>query len=217
MKRIVTSRRAMWTFISCMLALCFLTVFSAVSPAWAAENELQLYPTPHYCVESKGTMILRREATVVLEDGIDSDTEARLNEVLSLVQVKGNKADSIGGKGSTNIMVGVKGSHGAVDQMVEELIASHQLTLNDRDPSRRPMPIFWSRFPRRPVIRIALSCWARAPMRRSTALPRCIRSSSRKALNSLVFKSKIMQMSSPAASSRATMAIRGARRIALTS
>ena len=133
MKRIVTSRRAMWTFISCMLALCFLTVFSAVSPAWAAENELQLYPTPHYCVESKGTMILRREATVVLEDGIDSDTEARLNEVLSLAQVKGNKADSIGGKGSTNIMVGVKGSHGAVDQMVEELIASHQLTLNDRD------------------------------------------------------------------------------------
>ena len=131
MNRTVSSNRAIWSFILCSLTLCVLAAFGAATPVWAAEDGYQIYPTPHSITYADGTQTLRKEANVVLEDGIDADTEARLNEVLDLKSMKAKKAKELGGKRSTNILVGVKGSGGAVDKMVDELVKSGDLAFDE--------------------------------------------------------------------------------------
>ncbi len=131
MNRTVSSNRTIWSFILCSLTLCVLTAFGAATPAWAAEGDYQIYPTPHAVTYAEGTQTLRKEANVVLEDGIDADTEARLNESLALKGMKAKKAKRLGSKRSTNILVGVKGSNGVVDTMVTELTKSGELTVAD--------------------------------------------------------------------------------------
>uniref|UniRef100_UPI001899CAA8 beta-N-acetylglucosaminidase domain-containing protein n=1 Tax=Collinsella sp. D33t1_170424_A12 TaxID=2787135 RepID=UPI001899CAA8 len=131
MNRTVSSNRTIWSFILCSLTLCVLTAFGAATPVWAAEGDYQIYPTPHAVTYAEGTQTLRKEANVVLEDGIDADTEARLNESLALKGMKAKKAKGLGGKRSTNILVGVKGSNGVVDKMVAELTKAGELTVAD--------------------------------------------------------------------------------------
>lgn len=62
---------------------CGCALLLAASPAHAATAAYQLYPTPHDLKMGEGAQTLRSKATVVLEDGIDADTEARLNEACS--------------------------------------------------------------------------------------------------------------------------------------
>lgn len=131
MNRTVSSNRAIWSFILCSLTFCVLAAFGAAAPVWAAEDGYQIYPTPHSVTYADGSQTLRKEATVVLEDGIDADTEARLNEALALKGTKAKKAKELGGKRSTNILVGVKGSKGTVDKMVDELVKSGDLAFDE--------------------------------------------------------------------------------------
>lgn len=131
MNRTVTKIRAVWSFILCVLTLCGVAAFGAVTPAWAAEDGYQIYPTPHEASYAAGAQTLRGEANVVLEDGVDADTAARLDEVLALKGMKAKQSDKLGGARSTNILVGVKGSGGVVDTMVEELVKSGTLAITE--------------------------------------------------------------------------------------
>lgn len=106
---------------------CGCALLLAASPAHAATAAYQLYPTPHDLKMGEGAQMLRSKATVVLEDGIDADTEARLNEALQLKGITPAKADKPSGKGATNVVVGVDGSNGAADKLVDELTASGEL------------------------------------------------------------------------------------------
>lgn len=106
---------------------CGCALLLAASPAHAATAAYQLYPTPHDLKMGEGAQTLRSKATVVLEDGIDADTEARLNEALQLKGITPAKADKPSGKGATNVVVGVDGSNGAADKLVDELTASGEL------------------------------------------------------------------------------------------
>lgn len=106
---------------------CGCALLLAASPAHAATAAYQLYPTPHDLKMGEGAQTLRSKATVVLEDGIDADTEARLNEALQLKGITPAKADKPSGKGATNVVVGVDGSNGAADKLVDELAASGEL------------------------------------------------------------------------------------------
>ena len=101
-------------------------LLGAAAPAYAAAA-YQLYPSPHNLKMGEGVQTLRSEATVVLEDGIDADTEARLNEALRLKGMTPAKADKPAGKGTTNVVVGIDGSNGAADKLVDELAASGEL------------------------------------------------------------------------------------------
>ena len=107
--------------------VCGCALLLAASPAHAATAAYQLYPTPHDLKMGEGAQTLRSKATVVLEDGIDADTEARLNEALQLKGITPAKADKPSGKGATNVVVGVDGSNGAADKLVDELTASGEL------------------------------------------------------------------------------------------
>lgn len=106
---------------------CGCALLLAASPAHAATAAYQLYPTPHDLKMGEGAQTLRSKATVVLEDGIDADTEARLNDALQLKGITPAKADKPSGKGATNVVVGVDGSNGAADKLVDELTASGEL------------------------------------------------------------------------------------------
>lgn len=131
MNRTVTRTRAVWSFILCLLTLCGVAAFGAAAPAWAAEDGYRIYPTPHAVSYAEGAQTLRKEATVVIEDGIDADTEARLNEALALKGMKAKRADAPGGARTTNVLVGVKGSGGTVDAMVDALIESGDLVIDE--------------------------------------------------------------------------------------
>ena len=106
---------------------CGCALFLAASPAHAATAAYQLYPTPHDLKMGAGAQTLRSKATVVLEDGIDADTRARLNEALQLKGVAPVEAQKPSGKGATNVVVGVDGSNGVADKLVDELAASGEL------------------------------------------------------------------------------------------
>lgn len=106
---------------------CGCALLLAASPAHAATAAYQLYPTPHDLKMGEGAQTLRSKATVVLEDGIDADTEARLNEALQLKGITPSEAKKPAGKGATNVVVGVDGSNGAADKLVDELTASGEL------------------------------------------------------------------------------------------
>ena len=106
---------------------CGCALLLAASPAHAATAAYQLYPTPHDLKMGEGAQTLRSKATVVLEDGIDADTEARLNEALQLKGMTPSEAKKPAGKGATNVVVGIDGSNGAADKLVDELTASGEL------------------------------------------------------------------------------------------
>ena len=102
-------------------------LLAAPASAHAATAAYQLYPTPHDLKMGAGAQTLRSKATVVLEDGIDVDTRARLNEALQLKGVAPVEAQEPSGKGTTNVVVGIDGSNGVADKLVDELAASGEL------------------------------------------------------------------------------------------
>ena len=60
--------------------------------------------------------------TTVVEEGIDADTITRMNEVLDLKGLKAAQSDSVpAGSGETSLLVGIRGSKGAVDAHVDKL------------------------------------------------------------------------------------------------
>lgn len=114
------------------------TAKSAKAAAAADASAYQIYPTPHTVTydavgnADAATQTLRARATTVIEDGIDADTAARLQEALKLKGITATAATAIPtAKGTTSILVGVKGSNGAVDQHVAQLKAAGKLDFAD--------------------------------------------------------------------------------------
>lgn len=107
-------------------------MLGAAGVAHAEENGYQIYPTPQSVQYADGTQTLREKATAVIEDGIDEATVARLDEAVALKGITCTKADAVPTKkGTTAILVGVKGSGGAVDKQVDALVKAGKLKVSD--------------------------------------------------------------------------------------
>lgn len=84
------------------------------------ETGYEIYPNPHVMTYTGEDYVVRNEVNVVFEDGIDKYTKDRLGEVLAL---KGDISYTTSDKivsGKTNILVGIEGSKGYVDQYAEK-------------------------------------------------------------------------------------------------
>lgn len=107
-----------------------LAPFSAYADDAAAEYKL--YPTPHSMVYGDGSQTLRNKASVLTESGIDADTASRLDEALALKSVTAKNVDAVPSKSTvTTVLVGVKGSGGAVDTYVDQLVQNGKLSYTD--------------------------------------------------------------------------------------
>lgn len=107
-----------------------LAPFSAYADDAAAEYKL--YPTPHSMVYGDGSQTLRNKASVLTESGIDADTVSRLDEALALKGITAKNVDAVPSKSTvTTVLVGVKGSGGAVDTYVDQLVQDGKLSYTD--------------------------------------------------------------------------------------
>lgn len=77
-------------------------------------EEYELYPKPQNFAYESGDFIIDNKVNVVIEEGIDEYTVARLEEVLSLKGIKPSYSNQMV-EGTTNILVGINGSKGFVD------------------------------------------------------------------------------------------------------
>lgn len=117
-----------------LLACAVVLAFAAIAmPADAAPvADYQIYPTPHSMTYGDGEQTLRASANVVVEDDIDGYTVDRLEEVLALKGMTANYVDEIPAtSGTTSLLVGVKGSGGAVDKYVEQLVSEGKLSYTE--------------------------------------------------------------------------------------
>ena len=117
-----------------LFAACAVTLAVMVLPGQlgAAETEYQIYPTPQSISYGTGEQTLRGTVTTVVEDGIDADTTARMAEALALKGITAASAEKVPtAKAATSILVGVKGSGGAVDKHVDELVSAGKLAVPD--------------------------------------------------------------------------------------
>ena len=116
-----------------LAAMALIVPGVALAPTRAlADETYQIYPTPHSVVYAGGTQTLRSTVTTVVEDGIDAETQARLAEVLALKGMTAAGSESVPtSRGTTSILVGVKGSGGAVDAYVDQLVETGSLAVAD--------------------------------------------------------------------------------------
>ncbi len=98
-------------------------VCSAVALAQPAQAEdattYTLYPTPQVMTYDDGTITLGETVDVVVEDGIDNDTVARLNEALDLKGITSEEATAPDADGQVDVLVGIEGSGDVVDKYVD--------------------------------------------------------------------------------------------------
>lgn len=113
------------------LALACLCMFGAPSVARAAEGDYQIYPTPQAISYAKGEVKLEKKATTVVESGIDAETRARLDETLKLKGIAATASETVPQGKGTAVLVGVRGSKGAVDTYVDKLVKENKLSLTD--------------------------------------------------------------------------------------
>lgn len=101
-------------------AVAAVTVLGTGTPAaQAAEAEYEIYPNPHVVSYEGDSWILKNDVNVVYEDGIDEATQDRLEEVFALKDgITVSESDEIV-EGKTNVLVGISGSDGYVDQYAE--------------------------------------------------------------------------------------------------
>ena len=79
----------------------------------------EIYPTPQNMSYLDGAWIMRTQANVVYEEGIDDATKARLEEALDQKGITVKEASEIS-DGMTNILVGIYGSGGYADTYVQD-------------------------------------------------------------------------------------------------
>ena len=113
------------------LALACLCMFGAPSVARAAEGDYQIYPTPQAISYAQGEVKLEKKATTVVESGIDAETKTRLDETLKLRGIEATASETVPQGKGTAVLVGVKGSKGAVDTYVEKLVKEKKLSYTD--------------------------------------------------------------------------------------
>lgn len=111
-------RRTLAAVLSAGIVLGMVPVTQAAA-AGTEQQGYEIYPTPHSTVYQDGDYIMYDEVNVVYESGIDEATQARLEEVAALKNLKVTASESIE-DGKTNILVGVDGSGGYADTYADE-------------------------------------------------------------------------------------------------
>lgn len=118
---------ALGAAIACVLAIC-----AGPAPVLAAQSTYQIYPTPHAVEYADGEQTLRGKAKVLVEDGVDKDTVKRLDEALALKNISASNIEAVPtDKATTAVLVGIKGSGGAVDAYVQKLRDAGTITYED--------------------------------------------------------------------------------------
>ena len=118
-------------------AVAFATAFGVLASAFVAapapamaEQAYKVYPTPQALEYGTGEVTLPDTVNVVVESGVDQETERRLNEVLALKNIAPQEAQAPGSDASgTEVLVGISGSKGAVDQLATSGAVSPQAEL----------------------------------------------------------------------------------------
>ncbi len=89
-----------------------------------ADLEYEIYPIPREISydQDSGTMELSDAPNLIIEESVDEATENRLNEILEMKGIEGTESGAVV-SGKTNILVGVKGSEGAVDAWFAQNVA----------------------------------------------------------------------------------------------
>ena len=118
-------------------SVAFATAFGVLASAFVAaptpamaEQAYKVYPTPQALEYGTGEVTLPDTVNVVVESGVDQETERRLNEVLALKNIAPQEAQAPGSDASgTEVLVGISGSKGAVDQLATSGAVSPQAEL----------------------------------------------------------------------------------------
>ena len=115
----------------------------------SAEQEYEIYPTPQDISYGNGVMELGETANLVIEDTIDDATVNRLNDILAIKNIAGTRSESVA-SGVTNVLVGTKGSGGAVESWFDQngrcLCAEHQGRRHRRSGKRYRCGVLWSEY-----------------------------------------------------------------------
>lgn len=98
--------------------------------AYAAETAYEIYPAPHQVTYGEGDFALSDTVNVVYEEGIDSYTKARFDEVMGVKELEVTTSEAVNENG-LNVLVGIQGSEGYVDQYVSENGYTYSETLFD--------------------------------------------------------------------------------------
>ncbi len=98
------------------------------------DGQYELYPQPQNIEYDDSNWVLGKTANVVYEDGIDAYTKARLEETLGLKDIQLKETKSLV-KNNLNILVGIYGSNGYVDQYVKENCTIDTANLFDKTDS----------------------------------------------------------------------------------
>ncbi len=107
-------------------AACVGTLFMPVG-AHAQEGDYQIFPTPQKVAYQEGSVEFADNVTTVVEDGIDAETEAHLEEAVKLKAKSVKSADAVPTSG-TAVLVGIKGSGKQVDSYVKQLVDAKKLS-----------------------------------------------------------------------------------------
>ncbi len=81
-----------------------------------ADLKYEIYPVPREISydPNNGTIELSDAPNLIIESSVDDATRNRLNDILEMKEIEGAKSNAIV-SGKTNILVGVEGSGGTVD------------------------------------------------------------------------------------------------------
>ncbi len=124
-----------WLKKVCAFLLVLAMVIQPISTLEAADNDGQyeIYPTPQSTVYKSGTFIIRSSVNVVFEAGIDDVTKEKLDSVLEAKGISAAVSDKAV-SGTTNILVGIYGSGGYVDNYAKSDIDFEAETFTHIDP-----------------------------------------------------------------------------------
>ena len=114
----ISLRRVLAVALSAGIMLGMVPVTQAGAEGTESEG-YEIYPTPHSTVYQDGDYIIYDEVNVVYESGIDEATQARLEEVAALKNLKVTASEDIE-TGKTNILVGIEGSGEFADTYADE-------------------------------------------------------------------------------------------------
>ena len=94
-------------------------------------GQYKIYPGVQHVDYGDGAVIVGDAATTVVEPDVDSDTKARLKEVLDLKCVTAQESGAVpDGASGLNVLVGINGSGGVVDAYASQLVESGELNID---------------------------------------------------------------------------------------
>ena len=99
------------------------------------QTEYQIYPTPHEVIYGDSESDLSDSAVIVAEDAIDEYTVNRATEALEEFGITSVEQSDTMKDGVTNVLLGVYGSDGVVDQYFEDNQLIDDETLFDKTDS----------------------------------------------------------------------------------